>query len=528
MKTFFFYDLETSGLNPREDRIMQFAGQRTDMGLNLVGDPVNLLVRLSDDTLPSPYALMVTGITPQQTVQDGVKEAELAKAVYNEFMTPDTITVGYNNIRFDDEFLRYHLWRNFHDPYEWAWSQGRSRWDLLDVVRMTRALRPDGIEWPVVDGKAVNKLELLTKVNGISHQAAHDALSDVTALIDVARLLKNKQPQLFDWLFKLRDKNEVKKLVNLDGKHEFVYSSGRYDAEFNKTTVAFPLTAGRNGNVVVYDLRHDPSEFIKMDKKQLADALFSYAPTANSSRKDNADKLHGSFSTSSAQSERSAPRGTSMPAKAGVDSASMAAPSDLRSKGYDSEKDHRSLPRPAVKELQYNRCPAVAPLGVLEQGDGWAKIGLTAKIVAENKQKLLAAPDFAERVREVFESRPEFTSGKDPEAQLYDSFVSDRDKVRVEAVRNATEDQLADFNPDFTDERLPELLVHFKARNYPKALSEDEAKQWEKWRGEHIAAQSGRFVSDLQKLSATASKKQQFILQELQLWLENVAGSCDY
>jgi exodeoxyribonuclease-1 len=138
-KTFFFYDLETSGLNPREDRIMQFAGIRTDMELNPIGEPYNAFVVLNDDTLPSPEALMVTGITPQQTVADGYTEAQFAKLLMDEVFTPDTITVGFNNIRFDDEFIRHLLWRNFYDPYEWAWKDGRSRWDLLDVTRMTRA-----------------------------------------------------------------------------------------------------------------------------------------------------------------------------------------------------------------------------------------------------------------------------------------------------------------------------------------------------------------------------------------------------
>ncbi|MDR1033088.1 MAG: exodeoxyribonuclease I [Candidatus Nomurabacteria bacterium] len=501
MKTFFFYDLETSGLSPREDRIMQFAGQRTDMDLNPVGEPVNLLVKLNDDTLPSPDAIVVTGITPQQTQADGLTEAELAKFLYTEVFTPDTIAVGYNNIRFDDEFLRYLFWRNFFDPYEWAWSEGRGRWDLLDVVRMTRALRPEGIGWPFIkkDGQkvAANKLELLTKENGISHEAAHDALSDVAALISVTCLIRDKQPQLFDWLLKLRDKNEVKKLVNLDNKREFVYSSGRYDSEFNKTTVALPLTAGRNGNVVVYDLRHDPSELIAMSKKQLAEAVFPVTAYRGSSK-------HGTGA------------GGSSPA------ASVSSPQGSSPFAESFQSHEKPLPR-VLKELQYNRCPAVAPVSVLAQGDGWAKIGLAAETVAENKRKLLAAPDFAERVREVFEARPEFLSGSDPESKLYDSFVGDRDKARVEVVRNAKEGELADFHPDFADERLPELLLHFKARNYPKTLSADEAESWERWRAEHIAAQSERFARDLQKLAVTADDKQQFILQELQLWFENIA-----
>ena len=148
-KTFFFYDLETSGLSARDARIMQFAGIRTDMDLNPIGESVNVLVKLNDDTIPSPEAIMVTGITPQQTLADGITEAELSRMLIDEVFTPDTIAVGFNNIRFDDEFIRHLFWRNFHDPYEWSWRDGRSRWDLLDVVRMTRALRPNGIEWPV-------------------------------------------------------------------------------------------------------------------------------------------------------------------------------------------------------------------------------------------------------------------------------------------------------------------------------------------------------------------------------------------
>ena len=204
--TFFFYDLETSGLNAREDRIMQFAGQRTDLNLNKIGDPVNILVKMTDDTLPSPQAIMVTKITPQSTLADGLTEAEFCQYLTDEIFTENTCVVGYNSVRFDDEFMRHLFWRNFRDPYEWQWADGRSRWDLLDVVRLTRALRPEGINWPVVDGKATNRLELLTKENGISHEHAHDALSDVEALISVTKLIKEKQPQLYDYLYKIRGK----------------------------------------------------------------------------------------------------------------------------------------------------------------------------------------------------------------------------------------------------------------------------------------------------------------------------------
>ncbi len=463
-KTFFFYDLETSGLNAREDRIMQFAGQRTDLNLTPIGEPVNELVALSDDTLPSPDALMVTGITPQKTVDEGYSEAEFAWLLSEEIFTPETIAVGFNNVRFDDEFIRHLLWRNFHDPYEWSWRDGRSRWDMLDVVRMTRALRPGGIEWPVDDkGEPTNRLELITKANGISHDNAHDALSDVTALIDVTRLIKEKQPQLFEYLLKMRDKKEVQKLVNLEEKKPFVYTSGRYDKEFAKTTVTFPLTAAPNGNVLVYDLRYDPTEFVDLSEKELAKKVYA------------------------TWEERQV-------------------------------EDFVALP---VKVLQYNRCPAVAPLGVLEQADGWQKISLDVEMVQKHQKVLLEHPEFAEKMRTLFENKPEYKKAADPEAQLYDAFLPDGDKLRVETVRNATERELADFHPEFQDERLSELLLHYKARNFPRSLSNDEQVAWEAWRAVHLNNQLPKFMAALQRI-ARSGKANDFLLQELQLWLESV------
>ncbi len=468
-KTFFFYDLETSGLSPQEARVMQFAGIRTDMELRPIGEPVNVLVKLNDDVLPSPEALMVTNITPQQTQADGYKESEFAKMLSEEIFTPDTIVVGFNNIRFDDEFIRHLFWRNFYDPYEWSWKDGRSRWDLLDVVRMTRALRPDGIKWPVdAKGVATNRLELLSKVNELDHTKAHDALSDVEALIDVTKLIRDKQPQLYDYLLRLRDKKEVKQLVNLDNKLPFVYVSGRLDSAFNKATVAFPLTAGQNSNVVVYDLRYDPTPFLEMSQ------------------------------------------------------------SDLKKKLYATweERSAEGFQRLPVKELQYNRAPAVAPLGVLAQGEGWSNIGLSEEIITKHRTTLLAAPGFAENIRTLFENKPEYKKSLDPEAQLYDGFVPDVDKIRIETVRKAGERELADFHPSFNDERLEPLLLHYKARNFPSSLAEDETIAWEKWRAAKITASLPSFTKSLHSLSATIDDQdKQFVLQELQLWAESILPS---
>lgn len=464
MHTFFFYDLETSGLNARSQRIMQFAGQRTDEKLKPIGEPVNILVKLSDDILPEPYAITVTNITPQMTLADGLSEPEFVRYVNEEVFTPNTIAVGYNNVRFDDEFIRHTFWRNFYDPYEWAWSEGRGRWDILDVVRMTRALRPDGIIWPVDDkGAPTNKLELLSKANGLDHAKAHDALSDVEALIALARLLSEKQPQLFDYLFTMRGKNEVAKLVNLENPKPFVYASGRYGKEYDFTTVAFPLAPGPKPNsVLVYDLRYDPTDFLKASPQALASTLF-------------ADR--------------------------------------------EMRQQEGFVPLP-IKELTYNKCPAIAPLGVLDSASQ-ERLKLSLETIEKHMKVLAGNLAFGEAVRTAFEMREPYEPSTDVEGQLYDGFIPDADKVKCVAVRSADAHNLADFHPNFSDERLSELLLRYKARWFAESLAEDERKAWEAYRSAKFSATLPGYLETLSKIAETA--KDTYILEELQLWAESIA-----
>lgn len=446
---------------------MQFAGQRTNMDLEVIEEPVNILVQLNDDVLPSPDAVMVTGITPQQTLTDGVTEAEFAQMLMEQIFTPGTIVAGFNSVRFDDEFIRYTLWRNFYDPYEWCWKDGRSRWDLLDVVRMTRALRPEGIEWPVdAEGRPTNRLELLTKLNNLEHLKAHDALSDVRALIAVTKMIREKQPKLYEFLLKMRDKKEIAQLVNLEDPKPFVYSSGRYASEHQKTTVALPVAPGsKPGSVLVYDLRHDPELFASLSSDEIKKRIF--AP-------------------------------------------------------WEERKAEGFVPIP-VKELAYNKCPAVAPLGVLEQNDAWKNIGLTAATIEKHLHSLQRARGFIDTVKEVLDGRPPFKKSKDVDGRLYDGFMNDRDKTRCEVVRNATERELADFHPEFNDERLPELLLRYKARNYSRTLSDDERTKYEQYRADRLRSELPKYMGSLARIAKNQpGEETQFILQELQLWAESI------
>lgn len=435
------------------------------MNMQPIGDPINVLVSLSEEVLPDPQAILVTGITPQKTREEGYSEAEFLQLLHKQVFVPGTITVGFNSVRFDDEFMRYTHYRNFHDPYEWSWQDGRSRWDILDVVRLMRALRPEGVEWPVDDeGHATNRLELLSGKNGLQHEKAHDALSDVMALIGVAKLIKEKQPKLFDYLLKLRNKKEVANLVNLDNPQPFVYTSGRYPKGTGHTTVAYPVAPGNTlGTVIVYDLRHDPTEWAQMSVAELR---------------------------------------------------------DLRFANYERRQMEGFVSLPA-KELSYNKCPAVAPVGVLDEA-AQTRIKIDLKLVGQNLAKLRAS-DLAEKLREVF-ARETFPKTDDVDAQLYDGFVNDKDKPKMSAIRAASADDLADFHPEFTDERLVGLLLRYKARNFQKSLSDEDRALWEEYRGERIRRDLPRYMQQLGTLTGQAqTTHSHFLLGELQLWAESIA-----
>lgn len=469
--TFYFYDLETSGLNARAQRIMQFAGQRTDENFNPIGEPQNWLVKLTDEILPDPDAVMITGITPQKTLEEGYTEAEFLKLFYEDVLQPDTIIMGFNTIRFDDEFMRATLWRNFYDPYEWQWQDGRSRWDLLDVVRLVRALRPAGIQWPVdEEGEPINRLELLTKANNLNHANAHDALNDVLATISLAKLLKAKQPKIFEYLLGVKDKKKAAILTDSKDPKPFIYSSGRYSNKWEKTTAVLPFAPGINGAVLVYDLRQDPLELAELSDEQLRERAFSR---------------------------------------------------------------NKSTEILAVKSLKLNCCPAIAPLGVLDEASQ-KRLDLSAKTIKENYNKFRSIAGFAERLGQLFEKndserRSKYTKETDPDFQIYDGFVAEGDRAKMRVVRAADENNLADTNLDFTDERLETLLPRYKARNFMRSLNSGEREAWENYRTERILhGANGQlslqdFAKRLSELSTERTdENSQFLLQELQLYAESI------
>ena len=476
--SYFFYDLETSGFSASAARIMQFAGQRTDAELNPIGEPVNVLIKLAPDVLPDADAILITGITPQLTIAEGLTEAEFLKYFYEEVVTPETTFLGYNSVRFDDEFMRFLHYRNFYDPYEWQWVDSCSRWDVLDLVRMTRALRPGGIEWPVTEeGRPTNRLELLTKANGLDHAHAHDALSDVQATIDVARLIKSKQPDLFNYLFEHRGKKAVAEVAQ--SAQPFIYTSGRYSGDTLHTTAVTVLAPHpQPGSALVYDLRYDPTPFLAMTTEQLADAWRF--------KKDRAD-------------------------------------------------DDVKLP---IKTLKFNRCPAIAPLGVIKDDATQERLALPLATIAKHLQILKThREEFAAAVLRVVDildkERIEAYASKEEasvDARLYDGFFTAADKQAMSLVRAAAPNELSDLTSKMPGGRLAALLPLYKARNFPAVLTAEERQDWEA----HIAntlfkgGEQSRFATYFARLAELSGREQltsdqQYLLEELRLYGESIA-----
>ena len=263
-KTFLWYDLETFGLNSHYDRIAQAAAIRTDMDLNVVDQPILLYSKLSPDYLPVPESCLVTGITPQRVNELGICEADMIERLRSEMMKSGTITVGYNSIGFDDECIRTTLYRNLYDPYEREYANLCSRWDIINLVRAARDLRPYGMVFETKNpetGFVSFRLTDLTEENNIEQVGAHDALVDVRATISIARMIRKNQPKLWNWALSIRDKDNVKNAVDVLSHKVFLHTSTIFASEKGNTHPCLPLFYSGKNDIWCFDLTCDiPSD----------------------------------------------------------------------------------------------------------------------------------------------------------------------------------------------------------------------------------------------------------------------------
>ena len=428
--SFYWYDYETFGADPRRDRPAQFAGLRTDADFNPVGAPLVLYCRPAPDFLPAPDACLITGITPQRAREHGIPEARFIGAINAEFSVPGTCVAGYNSLRFDDEITRHSLYRNLFDPYAREWRNGNSRWDLIDPLRLARALRPEGIEWPTDEsGRASFRLERLTAANGIAHVGAHDALSDVTATIALARLFRERQPRLFRFLLEHRAKSQAAGLLGLGRMQPVLHASEKFPAERHCVAVVVALAADpRNANgIVVYDLAADPTPLLTLDPDTLRQRL--YTPAAN------------------------LPEG---------------------------------VERLPLKTVHINKCPVLAPMKAVRPEDA-ERLGLDLPRCERHREALSGAPDIAAKVQAILDVEPPGREETDPDLMLYGGgFIGDGDRAVLERLRSLEPLALARVRPEFRDPRLSEMLFRYRARNYPETLNAEETARWELFRRRRI------------------------------------------
>lgn len=415
----YWHDYETFGAVPAIDRPSQFAGLRTDFDLNIIGEPLVIYCQPQLDILPSPQACLITGISPQHALAEGLPEPEFIRQIHAELARPSTCGVGYNSIRFDDEVTRYCLYRNFFDPYQREWQNGNSRWDIIDLLRATRALRPDGIEWPDHEpGSPSFKLEHLTQANGISHEDAHDALSDVTATIAMAKLVKQAQPKLFDYVLQNRGKVAVAKIVDAQSRKPFFHCSGMLSKEHLYSAIMMPLAAHpTNKNAVIcFDLSTDPELLIKLDANEIKQRVFTRA-----------DEL---------------PEG---------------------------------IERIPLKLVHLNKALMVATPKVVDATTA-KRLSINLQRCEEHWQRLQQI-DLQHKLQAVF-VEPDFPAKSEAEQQLYGGFLPNRDKPLLDQVRAASLQDFTQHEFYFSDKRYNSLLISYKARYFPQALTADEQSNW--------------------------------------------------
>ncbi len=476
--TFLWHDYETFGAQPRRDRPAQFAAIRTDANLNEIGEPIMLYCQPAPDFLPDPQSCLITGITPQQCLEWGVPEHKFAATIEAAFSQPGTIGVGYNTIRFDDEITRFMFWRNLIDPYAREWQNNCGRWDLLDVVRMTYALRPEGIEWPLrEDGRPSFKLELLARANGLLHEAAHDALSDVRATIALAKLIRERQPKLFDFCLALHKKDKVSTEMGMHlapaQRQPFLHVSGMFPVEYGCIGLVYPLAThpSNKNEVLVWDCRHDPAELFDLDADTIRLRMFS--------------------------------------------------------KTADLPEGMTRLP---IKSIHMNKSPMlVSNLKTLTAAQAlrW-EINLDqARLHAMAAQ---AGPDMGAIWDQVYH-RPAPVGETDVDEDLYGGFINNNDKRKLESLRGEKPERLATANPSFDDERLAELFFRYRARNFPHTLSVDEAAHWEQHRAARLfdGAAGARTIeqlfAEIDTLSEDADERAEDILGALYDYAEAIAPS---
>jgi exodeoxyribonuclease-1 len=307
------------------------------------------------------------------------------------------------------------------------------------------------MQWPLrEDGLPSFKLELLAEANGTRTGSAHEALSDVHALIGLARKFRQAQPKLWDYALQLRDKRHAGSLLDTVAQTPVLHISGMYPAARHCAALVIPLARHPriDSRVIACDLDADPERLLSLSAEEIADRL--YTPVA------------------------------------------------------DLPEGEQRVP---LKEIHSNKCPVLLPLAHLREAD-LERLGIDLPACLANAERLRSATGLVEKVRRVFASESH-REPADPDAALYDGFVADSDKRAFLKVRSSKPTELGALESELRDPRYPELLFRYRARNWPQTLNNDEQLRWDDYRRRRLGNDNGlseyHFASYYGSISALRS-----------------------
>ena len=466
MTTFYFYDLETTGFHPFRDRIIQFAGQRLDAKLKDQTDLEEFYLKLSDDILPQPGAILTHRILPQTANLEGLTEQQFVQWLKRHVYGQETIYAGYNIIHFDNPFMRYLHWRNFASAPEMI-APGRSL-DIYQLVVLAFDLRPQALRWPkpaTGHQRVPLGLEALAAANELETAASHTAGGDVQMTIDLTRRLRANQPKLFQHCLQLLKPDFVKQIIN--SQQPFIYAHYNHLNTGTRSSLATVLSdhPTRAGCFIAYDLRADCRPWQKLSAYELSLRL---------------------------------------------------------------QRPHSKVGGlPPFSLIDINHLPAVAPSNVLDR-QSISRLQLNQAQIDGNLRRVKQT-DFVKRVQEAYLklAAPKPPTGS-LERRLTQVKFSEADLNHRRTVLETPAAELTDLKLPFEEPGLGFLQFLYQARNFPKSLKTDQIMEWEEYRRKlfYKGSPSGlqAFKRQLQQSLQRYREEPETlnILEELQLYIENI------
>jgi exodeoxyribonuclease-1 len=294
----------------------------------------------------------------------------------------------------------------------------------------------------------------------------------VYATIAVAKLVKERQPKLFNYVLQNRGKRAIQAQLDVARMKPVLHISSKYPAEWGNAAIVAPLAShpSNRNSTLVWDLRVDPTPLFDLDVASLQTLMYT--------RRDE------------------------LPADA---------------------------PQLALKQVLANKCPIIAPAGMLTAVEA-ERLKIDGDICRRHLQMLRNETGVAAKVADIFNSSMPEADG-DPDHMLYSGgFFSDHDRALMEQVRESEPDALAGLQLPFQDPRLEEMLLRYKARNFEYTLTEEEAVRWEEYRSRKLLQGDAgcyslpQLFNEMNEIaqSGTLSERDRHILEELALYAESI------